>query len=185
MEGKLVQQEKTQDTGVRSSTADNSHVSMDVGHTGMGQGIGNKTLCTVLLILRLLQLIFMIIAFAVMADVVGDFPDSVDAPDKWQFLLAVGVIVTFFNICWIVVLGALGRSTNPSMSGGIVAASFFYDCIFALLSFGSATGAAPSSDGASGETYDKVAASTAMMFFGSFTILWSLGYVGYVAYTKK
>eukprot|EP00967_Tisochrysis_lutea_P093349 scaffold135017_cov17-Tisochrysis_lutea.AAC.1 len=108
---------------------------------------------------RLLQLFFMVIAFAIMADVVNEFPDSGDAPDKWQFLLAVravGVIVTFFNLCWIVCLGALGRSTNPSMSGGIVAASFFYDCIFSLLSFGSATGAAPSPDGPDGETYDKV-----------------------------
>eukprot|EP00894_Picocystis_sp_ML_P001354 jgi/Pico_ML_1/51871/g2694.t1 len=135
----------------------------------------------ILLGLRIGQMVFALIAFAVMASI-DKFGDSSDL----AFLVAVGVILFALNIGWVVYMVLLMfAKIGQALEGYFTLAGFFYDIVMALLSFGSACAAAPPTAISSSPDYSKLAASAAMMFFASFLLMCSLGLVFYKEYSRK
>lgn len=135
----------------------------------------------VLLGLRIGQMIFALIAFAVMASIDG-FGDASDL----AFLVAVGVILFALNIGWVVYMVLLMfAKIGQSLEGHLTLVGFFYDIIMALLAFGSACAAAPPTSASNIPIYSKAAASAAMMFFASFLVMCSLGFIFYKEYSRK
>lgn len=135
----------------------------------------------VLLGLRLGQMIFALIAFAVMASI-----DSFGDVSDYAFLVAVGVILFALNIGWVICLVLLlFAKIGQSLEGHLTLVGFFYDIVMALLAFGSACAAAPPTSASGSTIYSKVAASAAMMFFASFLVMCSLGYVFVKEYSRK